>query len=398
LSSDNLTIPKISANGSQSAILQALRDHGPISRSGLASLTGMTLQAVSRTVGPMLKDDLLVELPQADTRGQRRKRGLGLNRDIGCAMAISYGPNAVEGVIMDTGYNVLQRDSQQIALQKIDKEEKLLAIFAFTAGFFSHIPTGLRCLALGVVDPGVVDAAAGLALSCSIMDHWADVPVVQRFQDEFHLPVLLTCDNQACIRAVDRLELKGRIRNLIYVEYNEGISCCLKLGGHYIRGGRSLAGEFGHIPATELPVPCQCGAVGCLEALVAMPALAKQTADAITSGSNSVLSANIANLCGRDVLIAAANGDRLADRIVHEAYELLGRNIGGLINTLAPEMVLFENTISLAGESRVWALFETIRRNTLPSHEKYLKLQISTLTSHVAGIGGAAEVLDYCLG
>jgi predicted NBD/HSP70 family sugar kinase len=399
LTSMKLKCKKIISSSTKSTVMRILRNRSPISRSGIAAATGLTLQALSRTIGPMLENRLLVEEPLADTTGPRRKRGLEISPDIGYCVSISYMQDWIEGCILNTAYKVVAKDIRKVDLGSMPMEEKLQAIFAFTKNLFLQVPveTHGKCLAISVVDPGLIDVEKGVSLTCSILDGWENVPIIQRFEEEFHIPVLLTSGNQTCIRAVDRLELNGSVENLIYLQYDQGVGCSLKLAGHYISGRAGVAGEFGHTRATDQPVPCRCGSTGCLEAVAALPALAKNAAAAIAGGAESVLAAGRAAPTGLDILSAAAGGDRLAVRIVHEAFECLGRSVGGLVNTLAPDMVLFESTVAQAGEAEVNSLFQAIRRNVLSSHAKHLRLQISTLTSHVACLGGAVAVLDYCM-
>jgi len=399
MSSVNLIDLKIVSSTIQSYIMRVLRDHALLSRSGIAAMTDLAPQNISRTIGPMLEKGLITEEPFADANGPRRKRGLSINPDIGYCVSISYRGDQIVGCILNTAYKVVLKDTHKIELDPLPREKKIAAIVAFTKRLLTRAPelTKGKCLAIALVDPGIIDAEKGLSLKCSILDDWENVRIVERFQNEFKQPILLFSGAQASIRAVDRLELHSSVDNLLYLQYDQGVGCSMKLAGHYIPGQADLAGEFGHTRATDQPVPCRCGAVGCLEAVAALPALAKNAAAAIAGGAASSLAATGTTPTGRQVLAAAAEEDRLAMRLVHEAFEYLGRSIGGLINTLAPEMVVFENLIALAGQEEVNALFQAIRRNVLPSHAKNLDLRISTLESHVACLGGAVAVIDYCI-
>ena len=230
----------------------------------------------------------------------------------------------------------------------------------------------------------------------TIMDDWNNVPIVDILQQHFNLPVMLLNSSSAHIRAVDRLELRNEYRNLIYIEYGKGIACGLKLEDNYILGQSNLAGELGHLRVTDSQIPCRCGGVGCLEAVAALPALARNAKEAISENSSSSL-ARIENIDGLTVLTAAAKGDRLAIRVVDEAFEYLGRAVAGLINILNPEAVVFDSNISLAGEEAVGALMRALKKNILPSNFAELKVKISSLPSYLCVLGGAVALLDLCL-
>lgn len=102
------------------------------------------------------------------------------------------------------------------------------------------------------------------------MDDWFDVPIASILEEKFALPVVLLNGSIAAIKAVDRFETTGTVNNLIYIGFSEGIGCGLKLQGNFISGKANVAGEFGHLIITDKPIPCRCGAVGCLEAVVAL--------------------------------------------------------------------------------------------------------------------------------
>ena len=59
-----------------------------------------------------------------------------------------------------------------------------------------------------------------------------------------------------------------------------GVGLGIVVGGDVYRGARGGAGEFGHVPIVENGPSCECGMRGCLEALVADPALVAQAVDA----------------------------------------------------------------------------------------------------------------------
>ena len=396
MSSVILKIIKLASNGGQSSILKCVRDNLRISRSGIAGYLGLPRSAVSRTVTSLLEEQKLIEIPLADATGPRRKHGLSLNPNLGYGISVSYAPDGIEGCIIDTAYNVLEKESRKIKFAPLPTQDKLAEIISFIEKLKSKIHEPIeKCLALVVVDPGVIDEQAGVSQFSSIMENWTNVPIVRILEEKFHLPVMLTVDGVAEIRAIDRLELNSTFKNLLFINYSEGIGCSLKLQGKYIAGHNNLAGEFGHSRVANQDILCQCGGVGCLEAVTALCALVRNVEHALEEGSKSVL-ADCKSFDGYDVL-AAAKEDRLASRIVYDAYDCLGQYVAILINTLAPEMVMFNNTTGIAGDDAVSALFQSIKRNTLHSHSKNLKLQISTLKSHISCLGGAVGIIDYCL-
>lgn len=388
---------ELPSNGTQAAILQAVRDSSPISRTGIVSLTGQPHAAVSRSVAVLLQNGIITESALSDTAGPRRKRGIRLNPEFGYCIAVEYGPEAIEGVVINTAYETLFTKTKKIHLAHLLPNDKIGHISAFVDELKAEVPVSIgRCLGLAAVDPGAIDRQAGVALMSTTMEHWHNVPVVKILESALNLPVMLLNTSVSKIRAIDRLELRGTSNNMIYIEYGEGIGCGLKLEGNYISGHSCLAGELGHVRFTDKSTVCACGGIGCLESVAALPALAARAKLALNKDSTSLL-ADIKDIDGLAVLKAAGKDDRLASHIVDEAFDYLGRAISGLINILNPEIILLDNSISVAGDEAVATLMRSINKNILSWHLKSLDVRISKLTSHIGALGGAAAVMDRCL-
>ena len=397
LSGSNITIPPLAHNGTESTILATIRDNAPISRSRIAEPTGLPHAAISRAAAKLLERQVVMESQMADTQGPRRKRGLTLNGRYGYVVSVEYGARGLEGAVVDLSYRTRHTAVETIPLGAMPRDEKIDQIVDFLESMCEmaeRIPG--ECIGFAVVDPGCVDSDNGRTVSCATMDNWCNVPIVEILQKRLNAPVLLPNSMAAKVRAVDRLEVEGDVRNLLYVEYGDGITCGMKLRGEYIVGESNVAGELGHLRITDRHVPCRCGSVGCLEAVAALPGLARNVKEALTDNTTTQL-AMLENLTGTDVLLATGNGDRLGLRVVEEAFDYLGRAVAGVVNILDPSMVILDNRLTQAGDDAVNSLLRSLTRNISPFHAAKLKLAVSKIESHLGAIGGGVTVIDRCL-
>jgi len=397
LSTDKLLkLNKLAANGTQTTILQVVRDSSPISRSGIVSITGQPHAAISRSTAILLSKNILVEDGGTDTKGPRRKRGLRLNPDYGYVIGIEYGPDGIEAVAMNTAYQPIAKFTKTIDLANRDQKEILELICTAVKSLQKDVKIpAAQCIGIAAVDPGLIDDDAGISVLATTMERWNNVPVVNVIEEQLKLPVMLLGTSTAKILAVDRLELNNSIANLLYIEYGKGIACGMKLNNTYISGQGHLAGELGHLQISNSQAVCRCGGVGCLEAVASLTAIAKTAAASIESNNSSL--SQKPELSGMDVLRAAAQHDRLASRIVDEAFERLGAAVAGIVNILSPKMVLFDSVINEAGSEAVAVLMRSLQKTVLASHRRQLEIRISSLTSHIGALGGAAAILDACL-
>jgi predicted NBD/HSP70 family sugar kinase len=145
------------------------------------------------------------------------------------------------------------------------------------------------------------------------------------------VPVLV--DNDVNTLAVsERLYGRGRnVDDFLTVTIGRGIGLGIIAGGDIYRGFGGGAGEFGHVTVREDGPLCTCGKHGCLEALVADPALVAE------AKRRKLLSRRD----GIDRLRELADsGDVSAREIYGQAAAILGRSVADLVNVLSPQLVL----------------------------------------------------------
>ena len=384
-------------NGTEATILTAVRDHRPLSRARLFQLSGLPPATISRAAAKLLERGMLVEKRNADTSGIRAKRGLCLNPAAAAAIGIEYTPRGLNGVVVSAAYGEKCRQSRELDLAAMGCQAGIAAILEFAKTLVAAATSETdRLLGIGLADPGIVDASTGVETRSTILPGWNGVPVADTISDAVNLPVALMNSMSAAIRAVDRYEVPGRQSNVIFIEYGDGVACGMKLGGRYHCGFGSRAGELGHFRISDRPVPCRCGAAGCLEALASLPSLAREAKSALLDDSSSAL-AGQGDFDGNAVLAAAAAGDRLAGRVVGEAFRYLARAVAGIANVLAPELIILDSSLARAGE-RAFESFEREFELSLLDASGAGNIMLSKIGPERNALGAAFSILDAALG
>ncbi|MBN2375075.1 MAG: ROK family protein [Sedimentisphaerales bacterium] len=397
MSSNILTLRKLSQNGTQTSILQTVRDFTSISRSGIVQKTHLPHAATSRAVAALLQNNTVIETKLADTSGPRRKRGISLNPEKGFCIAVEYSAIGLEAIALNTAYQKIAENKASIDLKNLPQNEKILKIISFLEKFKNSISlSDEKCLGIAIVDPGIIDTDQRISIYCSTLENWENVPLANLIEMKFAIPVTLINTSMAKIRALDRLEIQGSHDNLMYIEYGNGIGCGLKLAGNYISGQNNLAGELGHIRVTDKPVCCRCGGIGCLEAVAALPALKNHAISIINESTDSVLNKKN-KISGLAVLEATAYGDRLASHIIDEAFDYLARAVAAIANVVNPEIIVFDWLIGTAGNQAVSTLMRSLQKNILSTHWNNTKICISKIDSFIGPLGGAANIIDKAL-
>lgn len=220
----------------------------------------------------------------------------------------------------------------------------------------------VSAIGLGVCE--LVDREGRLASANCI--HWLDQPV--REELSAIAPAVIEADVRAAALAEARFGAGREFRHVLYVTVGTGISCCLMIDGQPYLGAHGATGTMG---SSALSVPCEhCGQVNerMLEDIAAGPALVARF---------NALHANVAR--GQEVLAAASGGNPVAARIVHDASEALGSQVGLLVNVLDPEAVIMGGGLG-SSDGPYWEHFTASTRRHIwsPAHRELPILRAAT--------------------
>ncbi len=227
-----------------------------------------------------------------------------------------------------------------------------------------------------------------------------DVPLTQKISEMINLPVCIENDS----RSMTYAELvKGRckgIQNAIFVNASWGIGIGIIIDGKLYYGKSGYSGEFGHTPAYNNNIICNCGKIGCIETEVSGRALKRKLTEQLLAGKQSVLSDKIVNrkeeLTLQDILEAIAKEDVLSLATLQLVADELGKQLAGIINIFNPEMLVIGGELSATGDYLTLPVNMGIKKYSLNVMNEDSKIVTSALKG-VAGVTGACLIARYRL-
>lgn len=158
-----------------------------------------------------------------------------------------------------------------------------------------------------------------------------------------HVPGGIAIVNDATAAAVGEQRAgaaRGRA-HVVLLTLGTGVGGGLVLDGRPVLGRQGFAGELGHIVVLEGGRPCPCGNLGCIEAYASGTAIGLLARERLVDLSvDSCLRDHTAELTGREVSDAAAEGDAFAQRVLTDVGHWLGVAAASLVNALDPEVIL----------------------------------------------------------
>lgn len=210
--------------------------------------------------------------------------------------------------------------------------------------------------AIGIGSPGPLDAKNGTIITTPNLP-FRNYNVVAPIKEKFGIPVYL--DNDANVAAIGEFMFgagKGK-QNIVYFTVSTGVGGGAVLNGQAYRGNTSNALEIGHMTVNAHGPRCNCGNIGCLEAIASGTAIGKKGREAVLTKVETSLR-NYQEITSYEVFVEAKKGDEVAKEIVDNAMNYLGIGVANAISIFDPEMVIIGGGVSKVGD----ILFDTVKK------------------------------------
>jgi predicted NBD/HSP70 family sugar kinase len=219
-----------------------------------------------------------------------------------------------------------------------------------------------RLLGTGVAVVGAVDPLDGTVSYAPELD-WTGVQVGRILERHLTLPVAVDSSSRAMTVAEALLGAARGARNVVVVHIGTVIGAGILLERRLFYGNSNRAGQLGHITVEPNGAACDCGNVGCLNAVAAEPAIVALARRLIADGHKTILSELMGDgeqLEPQMIYAAALRGDLVAQRVVATAARAVGRALTQACLMLDPELVVVTGEIQQVGSCFFQPLCETV--------------------------------------
>ncbi|WP_321476023.1 ROK family protein [uncultured Paludibaculum sp.] len=379
-------------------LLQSVvREFGPLSRGRIQEITQIRRSAIPGLVRLLQDQGRLLEAGRVSVRTGRKQVLLRINEASGHVAAVEFDEETVSAGVTDLKPRLLCRITEPTNLQE-GSDGLLRQLISCTHRALQESgvdPASL--IGVGVADPGLVDSRHGITITSSTIDFWKQVPLKQKFEREFHVPVAVEAKTRAKAVAERVLGSGGNSANMIYVDYGAGIGAGVILDGKLRYGQNCALGEFGHTRTMDGGPACKCGSFGCLEAVAGARAVEARYRQALgEAGLPAVIGpANGAGSLVWSVLEQAARGDKICVNIVAEVGDHLGLGLANLVNLFNPSMVILDTRLGLAGQGLLHQVTQVVKRQALTYTSEHASLRFGSLGDEAGVLGVALIVIDH---
>lgn len=336
-----------------SAIVRGLHVRGPLSRSELGVLTGLTRSAIRGLIRELAEGGLVTEERSAPAGIPGRPSPI-VTPDPRSAvvLALEVNVDSLAAAVVGLGGTVhdlvrVERPRTHLSLDEIAADLATLA-----DPLLAPWRADPALLGVGVAVAGVVRRSDGVVRHAPNLG-WRDAPLAARLGQVLGLDLPVAVANEADLGglAEHRRGAATGVGSVVFVTGEVGVGGNLIVDGRPLVGAAGYAGEIGHLPVNPGGARCGCGAVGCWETEIGERALLLRAGRPVDGGRAAV----------EDVIAAAARGDAEALAAMEQLGDWLGLGVAALVNIFNPTLVV------LGG------LFERIHRFMAPSIERALE-------------------------
>ena len=243
---------------------------------------------------------------------------------------IDLGGTKIEGVILSS-----LSDTTPIVRQRIPTEgekgyEHIIGRIAQVLELLKS-SSGLQPDQVGICTPGVLDPGTQTMKNCN-STALNGRPLLADLEKSLQIPVKMANDANCFALAETHLgavkQLAPGAKTVFGIIMGTGVGGGIVVDGKIIEGRHGIGGEWGHNFLDISGGPCYCGKAGCVETVIAGPALERYYKQ--QSGQKKLLKQ----------MVTDQEADAFAADTLERLYEQFGRALSVVINILDPDAIV----------------------------------------------------------
>ncbi len=383
------------------ALLELIRQRGPLTRTELSQGTGFNIVTVSNYVGEFIKQGLVLERGFDVSTGGRKPILVELNAKAGYVIGVDLGLMGMSrppmtGVITDLHGTMIHHLAQPRSAESMD--EVLLGAGELIRRLMNTAPVdSKKILAAAIGVGGILDERAGTVRDTSRRGiRTSYLAPRDQWEAELKIPVLIGNDATLAGYGEYRLGLDRAVDNMVYL-YSD-IGAGLIFHGSVFWGSCGSAGELGVIVPSDEDYLTWVNSPGFALSNVWDLGLARQARKLIQEGHPTAIHDRVHGaldtITMETVIQTAQGGDQLAKELLEHSALQLGIRIASLINLLNPEIVVIGGGVEKAGSLLMEPVWKAVKRYAHEEPASLVDVLPAKLGEQAVALGAACWVIS----
>jgi len=361
----------------RSRVIQALCDHGPMSRDDLEALAGVNDASIDGAVHSLIDRGLIEE----------RANGGGMKLWFGARAGLSGGAVIGEGTYEAALVNA-RGELIEHAVGEFDAEDRSGHAVAVAAleGLEKVLPRKREeLLGIGVAIPGTCDPDTGEVITSGQVPALEGSRFAQMLTSTIGREILVDNDSHALALGEKWFGSGRGNKSFASVQTGTGLGVGLVLDGQMYRGPTGTAGELGHTAVVPQGERCTCGLTGCWETIATIRWLRAEAERAQLPKAGRMDAAKLREL---------AHESRAARRLFEDYADHLAIGLANLAHILGVTLFVLHGDAVGGGEEFRALIEQAVRERTLPGLNEEIRIVLSELDQRAAVLGAAGLVLS----
>ncbi|MFI9241843.1 ROK family protein [Streptomyces sp. NPDC053086] len=349
--------PRVLRAMNDRAALDLLLEHGPLSRTRIGKLTGLSKPTASQLLARLEAAGLVRVTGTSEGRPGPNAQLYAVNPGAAYAAGLDVTPDRIRAAVADvTGRTVGEhelptpgrRPAQPVAQQVTDALDGAVKAAGLARSDVHRLVIGT---------PGAFDPNTGRLRYASHLPGWHSPTLLDELAAALPMPVEYENDVNLVAIAEQRLGAARGHADFVLLWNEEGLGAALVLGGRLHRGWTGGAGEVGFLPVPGTPLVRQVtkansGGYQELAGSQAVPKLARELGIAdVPAGPHTDAAA--------ELVARAADHAGGPHRELLQAYATrLATGLASLVSVLDPELVVLSGSALTAGGEVLRALVQ----------------------------------------
>ncbi|MER6223301.1 ROK family transcriptional regulator [Streptomyces sp900105755] len=349
--------PRVLRAMNDRAALDLLLEHGPLSRTRIGKLTGLSKPTASQLLARLEAAGLVLATGTSEGRPGPNAQLYSVNPRAAHAAGLDVNPGRIRAAVADvTGRTVgeyeLPTPGRRPALSVVRQVTDALDGAVKAAGLARD---DVHRVVVGT--PGAFDPNTGRLRYASHLPGWHSPALLDELAAALPMPVEYENDVNLAAIAEQRLGAARGHGDFVLLWSQEGLGAALVLGGRLHRGWTGGAGEVGFLPVPGTPLVRQVtkansGGYQELAGSQAVPRLARELGiEDLPAGPYDEVAAEL-------VARAADHATGPYHQLLRTYATRLATGLASLVSVLDPELVVLSGTALTAGGEVLRALVQ----------------------------------------
>ncbi|WP_434589571.1 ROK family protein [Streptomyces sp. A5-4] len=348
--------PRVLRAMNDRAALDLLLEHGPLSRTKIGKLTGLSKPTASQLLVRLETAGLVVATGTTEGRPGPNAQLYAVNARAAHVAGLDVTPRRIRAAVADlAGHMVGEfelptpgRRADSVVRQVTDALDGAVKAAGLTRGELHRVVIGT---------PGAFDPGTGRLRYASHLPGWHSPALLDELAAVLPMPVGYENDVNLAAVAEQRLGAARGHENFVLLWSEEGIGAALVIGGRLHRGWTGGAGELGFMPVPGTPLVRQVakansGGFQELAGSQSVPRLARSLG--IDTPQHPYTEIGAALLARAAAAEGAPSGDgqpgdeRLAE-FLRQYAQRLATGLASVVAVLDPELIVLSGALTAAG-------------------------------------------------